>query len=41
MAEEIATTELYLDIEKTRFADRLTVETQVAEYRQCRVWSPP
>ena len=37
VAEEIATTELYLDIEKTRFADRLTVEIQVAESAKSRL----
>ena len=37
VAEEIATTELYLDIEKTRFADRLTVEIQIAESAKSRL----
>ena len=37
VAEEIATTELYLDIEKTRFADRLTVEIRIAESAKSRL----
>ena len=37
VAEEVATTELYLDIEKTRFADRLTVEIRVAESAKSRL----
>ena len=37
VAEEIATTELYLDIEKTRFADRLTVEIQIADSAKSRL----
>ena len=37
VAEEIATTELYLDIEKTRFADRLTVEIAVVESAKTRL----
>lgn len=37
VAEEIATTELYLDIEKTRFADRLAVEIAVAESAKSRL----
>ena len=37
LAEEIATTELYLDIEKTRFADRLTVEIQIADSAKSRL----
>ena len=37
VAEEVATTELYLDIEKTRFADRLTVEIRIAESAKSRL----
>mgnify|MGYP003345617362 FL=1 len=37
VAEEVATTELYLDIEKTRFADRLTVEIHIAESAKSRL----
>ena len=37
VAEEIATTELYLEIEKTRFADRLAVEIAVAEAAKSRL----
>lgn len=37
VAEEIATTELYLDIEKTRFADRLAVEITVTESAKSRL----
>lgn len=37
VAEEVATTELYLDIEKTRFADRLTVEICIAESAKSRL----
>ena len=37
VAEEIASTELYLDIEKTRFADRLTVEIQIADSAKSRL----
>jgi sensor histidine kinase YesM len=37
VAEEIATTELYLDIEKTRFADRLAVEIAVTESAKSRL----
>jgi LytS/YehU family sensor histidine kinase len=37
VAEEIATTELYLEIEKTRFADRLTVEIQIADSAKSRL----
>ena len=40
LAEEIATTELYLDIEKTRFADRLTVELQIADSAKSRLVPP-
>ena len=37
VSEEIAMTELYLDIEKTRFADRLTVDIQVADTAKFRM----
>ena len=37
LAEEIATTELYLDIEKIRFADRLTVEIHIADAAKLRL----
>lgn len=40
LAEEIATTELYLDIEKTRFADRLTVEIEIADSAKSRLVPP-
>ena len=37
VSEEIATTELYLDIERTRFADRLTMEFEIAESAKSRL----
>ena len=37
VSEEIATTELYLDIERTRFADRLTMEIEIAESAKSRL----
>ena len=40
LAEEIATTELYLEIEKTRFADRLTVEIKIADAAKSRLVPP-
>jgi len=40
LAEEIATTELYLDIERTRFADRLTVDIQITDSAKSRLVPP-
>lgn len=37
VSEEIATTELYLDIERTRFADRLSMEIEIAESAKSRL----